>query len=309
MRLVKRILSAVLCILMLCLAACGSGTNNVDVSGLTGNWTVRGIYYNGHLLDVNDVEELEDLYDVMRLTINEDGSFVYLNNVFGEKGTVRYLDGSDSGTLLLDSEEAFRYGYENGEIVQKPTKNDNPQKYLAYILDEYTLEMCEYDEDLGKPAADKDPFIFVMSGKESAYLDANKLAINSSSGSSSSKDSGSAQTNSSSVSISGSSRGSGSYQSILDEYTAKMENAVPGLVREYQSEASGVSELDRLAEICNDKISDLAEICNEGISEMAKLMQKSGDSYDTYEKWANKLMDNYTDISQEIMDAYLDSAM
>ena len=103
--------------------------------------------------------------------------------------------------------------------------------------------------------------------------------------------------------------GNNSYQAILVEYTRKMGNAVDGLVSEYRSEAAGVSSIDRLAEICNDKVGDLAEICNEGIGEMADLMYSKGDSYETYESWAGKLQDNYTEIAQEIQDAYLDSAM
>ena len=102
---------------------------------------------------------------------------------------------------------------------------------------------------------------------------------------------------------------SSSYQSILDTYTEKMEKAVPGLVSQYRSEASGVTDIGKLAEICNNKIGKLAEICNEGVGKMAELMNSRGDSYSTYEGWAGKLMDNYSDIAQEIQDAYLDSAM
>ena len=102
---------------------------------------------------------------------------------------------------------------------------------------------------------------------------------------------------------------SSSYQSILDTYTEKMEKAVPGLVSQYRSEASGVTDIGKLAEICNNKIGKLAGICNEGVGKMAELMNSRGDSYSTYESWAGKLMDNYSDIAQEIQDAYLDSAM
>ena len=102
---------------------------------------------------------------------------------------------------------------------------------------------------------------------------------------------------------------SSSYQSILDTYTEKMEKAVPGLVSQYRSEASGVTDIGKLAEICNNKIGKLAGICNEGVGKMAELMNSRGDSYSTYESWAGKLMDNYSDIAQEIQDAYLASAM
>ena len=67
--------------------------------------------------------------------------------------------------------------------------------------------------------------------------------------------------------------------------------------------------LNELAELCNKKVGDFAEICNEGVGKMADLMYSNGDSYDTYEGWAQKLMNNYNDIAQDIMDAYLDSAM
>ena len=98
------------------------------------------------------------------------------------------------------------------------------------------------------------------------------------------------------------------YQTILDEYTSKMKQAVPDLIQQYKTESTGISDINRLAEICNDKVSVLAEICNEGISEMAELMYSKGDSYDTYEKWSGELMDKYMDIANEIQDAYLDSA-
>ena len=100
-----------------------------------------------------------------------------------------------------------------------------------------------------------------------------------------------------------------SYSSILDTYTKKMQDTVPQLVNEYNSESSGISDINELAELCNKKVGDLAEICNEGVGKMADLMYSNGDSYDTYEGWAQKLMNNYNDIAQDIMDAYLDSAM
>lgn len=102
---------------------------------------------------------------------------------------------------------------------------------------------------------------------------------------------------------------SSTYQSILDEYTSKMEKAVPKLVQEYKSETVGVTDATRLAEICNNKVGELVEICNEGVSELAEIMQTKGDTYETYEKWAEKLMDNYTDLAGEIQDAYLESAL
>ena len=146
--------------------------------------------------------------------------------------------------------------------------------------------------------------IFVKSDAENPYMQNNKTDI---SQNNNAKESG----NSSAESVQGQRqvRIDLSYQSILDEYTERMESAVVGLVREYKSETSGISDVKQLAEICNDKIEDLADILNEGIGEMADLMYSNGDSYNTYESWAGELMENYNDIAQEIMDTYLDSAM
>lgn len=101
--------------------------------------------------------------------------------------------------------------------------------------------------------------------------------------------------------------GGDSYKAILEEYTSKMEKAVPGLVSEYETAASGIHDVEKLAEICNDKVGKLAEICNEGVGKMAELMYQNGDSYDTYDRWAQKLMDNYLSLADEITNAYLES--
>lgn len=100
-----------------------------------------------------------------------------------------------------------------------------------------------------------------------------------------------------------------SYQSILDDYTQKLKDATPGLVKEYKSEAAGKSgDTEALASLCNDKVGELAKICNDGVGEMARLMHSNGDSYDTYEEWAGKLQDAYSDQASKIQDVYLDSA-
>lgn len=99
----------------------------------------------------------------------------------------------------------------------------------------------------------------------------------------------------------------GTYQTILDEYTQKMEKATPGLVAAYERESAGITDIDRLAKICNKQVEKLAEICNEGVGKMAELMFEQGDSYETYERWTGKLMDVYMDLSDEIMNVYLNS--
>lgn len=101
-----------------------------------------------------------------------------------------------------------------------------------------------------------------------------------------------------------------SYQEILDSYTKKLQDATPGLIKEYQNEAkANTNGVDGLAEICNDKISVLAEICDDGISEMAEIYFRSGSgAYSEYEDWAGKLTDVYMEESGKITDVYINSA-
>lgn len=99
------------------------------------------------------------------------------------------------------------------------------------------------------------------------------------------------------------------YQFIFDYYSQQIKDATPKLVQEYQKEASGISNVSKLAEISNSKISKLAEISNEGISEMADFMYDIHGRYDDYSEWADKLMGVYTEEANKIMEAYLDSAL
>ena len=101
-----------------------------------------------------------------------------------------------------------------------------------------------------------------------------------------------------------------SYQEILDDYTVKIQEAVPGLIEEYKAEAAENTDgLSGLATICNDKVSELAEISNDGVSEMAEFYYEHGSgSYEEYEEWAGKLMDVYMEEAGKIQDAYMESA-
>ena len=101
------------------------------------------------------------------------------------------------------------------------------------------------------------------------------------------------------------------YQSILDDYSERIRDAVPELIEEYKIEAANNTEgLQGLATLSNEKISELAEISNEGISKMAEYYYHAGSgSYDEYEEWAGKLMDVYMEEATKIQDAYMDSAM
>ena len=100
------------------------------------------------------------------------------------------------------------------------------------------------------------------------------------------------------------------YQSILDEYTQKLQEAAPRLAEEYNAEYPNCGgDINQMAKLSNDKVGELAEINNDGISEMADIMTKNGDDYETYEEWAGKLMDVYMECAGQITDAYMNSAM
>ena len=101
-----------------------------------------------------------------------------------------------------------------------------------------------------------------------------------------------------------------SYQAILDDYTARLQNAVPGLIDEYNAEAAeNDAGLNGLATICNAKVSKLAAISVEGMGEMARYYYRHGSgAYEEYSEWTGKLQDVYMTEAAKIQAVYMDSA-
>ncbi|KAF1295192.1 hypothetical protein BAU15_05425 [Enterococcus sp. JM4C] len=100
-----------------------------------------------------------------------------------------------------------------------------------------------------------------------------------------------------------------SYQSILDEYTKKMQDESPKLVDEYNAEYPSIQGgINALAELSNKKVAKLAETSNEGVAKMAELQLNNKDDYSVYEEWAGKLIAVYSEEAQKIIDAYMASA-
>lgn len=101
-----------------------------------------------------------------------------------------------------------------------------------------------------------------------------------------------------------------SYQEILDAYTVKLQEATPGLIEEYNTEAAENTEgLEGLATICNEKVSALAEISMEGTQEMANIYLHSGDgTSEEYQEWGTKLQEVYLTEAAKIQEAYMESA-
>lgn len=301
-----RLLTALL-VLMLALTGCAkdavpeSTPEPVEGYDVLGGqyWEVGAIFYRNKIVDIHDNAALEDLYDGLYLLFGPDGDFMYYG-IFPQKGTYQKYDVYDDyDSYLLTVEATLKYDSEKKELVEDEQRSKNATGfYLLTVMDEETLEFVPFDPITGKAKANEDPLYFVKSYEQSPYIADNKTELPAATKQPEAETSDSGK---SGYSLN-------TYQGILDEYTARMEAAVPGLVSEYQSEAAGVSDIETLAEICNDKVGELAEICNEGVEKMAELMYSKGDSYDTYEKWAMKLQDNYSDIAMEIQDAYLDSA-
>lgn len=258
-------------------------------------WQSGGVYHRDKLIDVHDNEALEDLYDSVILSFNRDGSFMYANGWIYGGEYIKSATNDNAYILTSTSKLVFK----DGELVEE--EYSGTTKHLITFIGENTFEFTEYDPITGKARANDYPLVFVKNDNSSSYIDANKIAIE--------RKDGDSNASNSNTTNSSANESLSSYEGLLNAYTRKMEDAVPGLVSEYKSAASGISDIERLAEICNDKVGDLAEICNEGVGKMADLMYSRGDSYDTYEKWAGKLMDNYTDIAMEIQDAYIESAI
>ena len=94
------------------------------------------------------------------------------------------------------------------------------------------------------------------------------------------------------------------YDDVLKEYTAKIEEATPTLVEEFKAETSGITDITKLAEISNAKIQKLAEVSTEGIGKMAEIKLKNNDDISVYEEWAQKLTDVYEREAKKITDEY-----
>ncbi len=262
-----------------------------------GLWKIGAIDYDYNnnpsrnmIVDLNDVDELSDLYDDVYLSFNADGTFLYINMFFYEGTYTPNPKKSDS--FVLKTEKSYRLVVEDGEVKEKDGGANSG--YYVEICDD-SLHFQEYDPFTGKAKANDNGFYFVPIDEDSVFVHNNKadLQVN---------DSLDETDNQVGASTS-------SYADILDVYTEKMEKETPRLIREYENESAGVYDITELAEICNDKVEELAEICNDGIEKMADLMYENGDSFDTYSSWSEKLMNNYIEISQDIQDAYINSAM
>ncbi len=187
-----------------------------DVQLMAETWVVGGLYYKDKLYDVSDEESLENLYDTTMLTLNDDGTFVYLR-LYGDRGSWSRKSPDDDTQFLLKVESSFRMSMEKGSFVEKEI--DPSQKvYLLTRLDENTASFVEYDESTGKAVEGDNPLVFVKQGCESAYIAKNKTPI-------SKKASGESAASGSSASASATSGSSASGSSAADDSGKKTSSA------------------------------------------------------------------------------------
>ncbi len=81
------------------------------------------------------------------------------------------------------------------------------------------------------------------------------------------------------------------YESIYEEYSAKLKKATPQLIEEYKQEIKD-EDSDEIS-IGIEKADNLMGICTEGSEKMSDLLMKNTDEEDEYDKWAAKLENVY----------------
>lgn len=100
------------------------------------------------------------------------------------------------------------------------------------------------------------------------------------------------------------------YQSVFDEYSAKIQEKAPVLAEEFKTEAEPLKgDISALASLSGDKVKELAEISTEGGQKLAQVHLAEKDEDSVYMEWSQKLIEVYTEASKQITDAYTEIAM
>lgn len=265
---------------------------------LDGTWDIGAVNIEEMgLIELSDLSS--NFYDGAFLIFDKDHEFIF-SSFYTYSGTYQISDNAKNVILVPDT----TLSSSDGELVETPFDQDF--HFLVTILDENTISVAYCYPETGKIKPDSELKLYVREGTVSQYIEAHKTDMDENRSAESTIPPNTESENPSHYDDPPE-YNENSYEGILDTYTDLMNYSVDALVQEYNRESSGIYDMDTLAEICNEKIGVLAEICNEGIGEMASLMHRNGDSYDTYEYWADKLMDQYLEISDAIMDAYLES--
>ncbi len=231
----------------------------IDPSPLWGSWRVDGVLTGGTVTSIYMNALLWDLYDSHKLTLNQDGTYRY-EDIFIREGTYRCLPGGEYDELIVLMKEvrSYRLAEQEGELVQIPGENSGQNMVIGYLQSTGMLVCGAYDPITGGILVTDSPLYF---SKGDARIP------------------------------------KGSYRDILDEYTRKMEEALPRLIRELRNALAGTTDIQRIAELYAGKVGELAAICQEGLQKMYDLMEARGDDLTIYEGWARKLFDNYDTLS------------
>lgn len=283
-----------------CCSACSPNAAETEKTPVAGTWKATALVADAgkqseKIVPIDSVEQLASLYDGFVLTLGEDGTFDYLQSPLVCRGRYSRDDDAREDRYILETETT-----EFGSKVTRAEKGSG-KLYQAELLGDGTLRVSAYDRILRSPDHREFPIIFsrdqdasVPNSEDIPHLDFSETDKQGPTDATPAKPSPEPH---------------GEYSKVLDEYTRLIESRAPVLASEYLSESEGLSDIQALAELSNEKVAELAEITNDGISEMARIMQENEDSYETYESWAQRLQDVYMREADLIMDAYMESAM
>lgn len=100
-----------------------------------------------------------------------------------------------------------------------------------------------------------------------------------------------------------------SFESILDYYVKKMQDATPNLIAEYKEESANNQDgVNGLYAIAEQKMMKLSEIAKEGVDEMGEFYLNNGSGkYSEYEEWFDKLQNIYIEETYKIEEVYYES--
>ncbi|MGX8774390.1 MAG: hypothetical protein ACSW8G_04960 [Bacillota bacterium] len=97
------------------------------------------------------------------------------------------------------------------------------------------------------------------------------------------------------------------YESIYNDYKARMKEAKGKYEDELKEKSSSLSK-SKLYDETQDRIDGLREIYDEGKDKMVEAMLAStNDDAKTYKKYFNKLTDDYTEYTRDITSVYMDA--
>ena len=132
---------------------------------LNRTWLVGGVLYTGHVVDINDVPDVKDMYHDGSLEFKDGTAYLGIGEFFAPAhilpSPVAHAD------MLLQSDFS-----EIDSSETTPLSQHIDGSYLITILDKDTLLLDEYFEDRHKK--DELPIIFVKKGFESQYIQDHK---------------------------------------------------------------------------------------------------------------------------------------